>query len=125
MPKSYSLDLRVRVHAFVEAGHSRRAAARHFDVSPSFVINLMTNSARRGSLAAKPRGGAQHSKLQPFRAYLIEQVEAQPDITLEELAAGLKDAFDLTVHLASISRLLREAGFTYKKNTSGAGIRTR
>ena len=29
MPKSYSLDLRSRVHAFVEAGHSRRAAARN------------------------------------------------------------------------------------------------
>jgi len=125
MPKSYSLDLRARVHAFVEAGHSRRAAARHFDVSPSFVINLMTNCAKRGSLAAKPRGGAQHSKLQPFRAHLIDRVEAQPDITLEELVADLKDMFDLTVHLASVSRLLRSAGFTYKKNASGAGIRSR
>ena len=54
MPRSYSLDLRNRVFAFVEAGHSRRAAARHFDVSPSFVINLMTHHARRGTLRAKP-----------------------------------------------------------------------
>ena len=29
MTQSYSLDLRVRVAAFVQAGHSRRAAARH------------------------------------------------------------------------------------------------
>ena len=28
MGRSYSLDLRVRVAGFVEAGHSRRAAAR-------------------------------------------------------------------------------------------------
>ena len=42
MPKSYSIDLRERVAAYVEAGHSRRAAATHFRVSPSFVINLMT-----------------------------------------------------------------------------------
>ncbi|PVE21489.1 IS630 family transposase, partial [Microvirga sp. KLBC 81] len=30
MTQSYSLDLRVRVVAVVEAGHSCRAAARHF-----------------------------------------------------------------------------------------------
>ncbi len=30
MGKSYSLDLRDRVVEFVEAGHSRRAAAGHF-----------------------------------------------------------------------------------------------
>lgn len=125
MPKSYSLDLRERVHAFVEAGHSRRAAARHFDVSPSFVINLMTNSARRGTLEAKPRGGAQRSKLADYRDWLIGRVEAQPDVTLEELTAELRDRFAVCVHLANVSRLLRNAGFTYKKNIAGVGIRTR
>ena len=34
MPKPYSIDLRKRVAAFVEAGHSRRAAVAHFSVSP-------------------------------------------------------------------------------------------
>jgi transposase len=42
MPKPYSLDLRKRVVGFVESGHSRCAAAVHFDVSTSFVVNLMT-----------------------------------------------------------------------------------
>jgi transposase len=41
MTQSYSLDLRVRVLAFVEAGHSCRAAARHFGVSDSFAIKLL------------------------------------------------------------------------------------
>ncbi|RUU94972.1 IS630 family transposase, partial [Mesorhizobium sp. M1A.F.Ca.IN.020.03.2.1] len=41
MPKPYSLDLRERVVRFVEAGHSRRAAAAHFEVSVSFVVILM------------------------------------------------------------------------------------
>jgi transposase len=35
MPKPYSLDLRKRVVRFVEAGHSRRAAAAHFGASVS------------------------------------------------------------------------------------------
>ena len=53
MPKPYSLDLRERVVSYVEAGHSRRAAAGHFRVSPSFVINLMTAFRERGAIAPK------------------------------------------------------------------------
>ena len=57
MPKPYSLDLRERVVSYVEAGHSRRAAAAHFRVSPSFVINLMTAFRERGAVAPKSLGG--------------------------------------------------------------------
>jgi hypothetical protein len=48
MPKPYSQDLRERVVKPVEAGHSRRAAAAHFGVSASFVVNLMTSYRLRG-----------------------------------------------------------------------------
>jgi transposase len=41
MGHRYSLDLRVRVADFVEAGHSCRAAAQHFDVSESFAVKLV------------------------------------------------------------------------------------
>ena len=41
MPKPYSLDLRERVLSYVDEGHSRRAAAAHFRVSVSFVVNLV------------------------------------------------------------------------------------
>jgi transposase len=41
MPKAYSLDLRERVVRFVEGGRSRHAAAAHFQVSVSFVVNLV------------------------------------------------------------------------------------
>ena len=53
MPKPYSLDLRERGVGYVEAGHSRRAAAAHFRVSPSFVINLMTAFRECGAVAPK------------------------------------------------------------------------
>ena len=51
MGRSCSLDLRSRVVAFVDDGHSRRAAARHFGVSESFAITLMRCVARSGSPA--------------------------------------------------------------------------
>ena len=65
MPKAYSLDLRGRVVGFVEEGHSRRAAAAHFKVSVSFVVNLMKAVRTRGSFEPKPSGGRRHAKLEP------------------------------------------------------------
>ena len=46
MGKSYSSDLRDGVVAFVEAGGSRRGAARQFGVSDSFVVKLLALSKR-------------------------------------------------------------------------------
>jgi transposase len=40
MTKAYSFDLRRRVVRFVAGGHSRRAAAAHFEVSVGFVVKL-------------------------------------------------------------------------------------
>ena len=41
MPKPYSLDLREHVVRDVDESHSRRAAAAHFRVSVSFVVNFI------------------------------------------------------------------------------------
>src|SRR3954469_5249404 len=91
MGHCYSLDLRVRVADFAEAGHScRAAAARHFDVSDSFAIKLVRRTRRLGSPApdrqGRPSGGG---KLLPYETGLIQTVEAQPAITMPELAAHL------------------------------------
>jgi transposase len=90
MTWSYSLDLRVRVAAFVEAGHSRRAAARYFRVSDSFALKLMQRGGQSGSPAparqGRPRGTG---KLAACAAFLIQAVENRPDITMPDLAARL------------------------------------
>ena len=61
MPKPLSNDLRERVVAFVEAGHSRRAAGVHFRVSPSFVVNLISLYRKTGSVVPKLIGGRRRS----------------------------------------------------------------
>ena len=103
MPKPYSMDLRERVAAYVEAGHSRRTTAAHFSVSPSFVINLMTALRERGGLAPKPLGGRRHAKLEPHRDYLLRRVEEKDDITMPELAAGLLAQSGVKADPASLS----------------------
>lgn len=127
MAESYSTDLRKRVIAHVEGGHSRREAARHFDVSASFAVKLAARWRDTGTVApaqrGRPRGGG---KLAPHRAFLIGRVEARPDITMPELAAELEAAHQVVKAApAVLSRFLCQAGFTYKKNSDGGGTRTR
>jgi transposase len=102
MPKPYSLDLRERVFGYVDEGHSRRAAAAHFGVSVSFVVNLVKAFRMRGSLAPKPSGGRRHAKLEPHRAFLLGKVAEKADITMPELAAELAAATCQKVDPASL-----------------------
>jgi transposase len=125
MSKPYSRDLRERVVRFVEEGHSRRAAAAHFSVSVSFVVNLMSTYQASGSLAPKPSGGRRHAKLEPHRTFLLAQVVERSDITMPELAAALVAATGETAAPAALSRWLIRAGYRFKKNSAGQRARSR
>src|ERR1700677_1202225 len=116
MPKPYSLDLRERVVSYVEGGHSRRAAAAHFRVSPSFVINLMTAFRARGAVAPKALGGWRHSKLDPHRVFILRRVAEKDDISMPELAGELKAASGVKADPASLSRWLIRNGLALKKS---------
>jgi transposase len=126
MGKSYSIDLRERVQAVVDSGQSRRAAARHYAVSASFAVKLADRVSRTGSAEparqGRPPGGG---KLAPHLALLLEWVDAEPDITMPELAAKLLAERAVTVHPASLSRVLLQAGLSFKKNSAGVGGRAR
>jgi transposase len=75
MGHCYSLDLRVRVAAFVEAGHSCRAAAQHFAVSESFAIKLVRRTRHSGSPAPDRQGRPPgRGKLAPCETFLIRTV---------------------------------------------------
>lgn len=124
MPKAYSLDLRERVARFVEAGRSRHAAAAHFQVSVSFVVNLMKAYSTSGRLAPKPSGGRRHAKLEPHRAFLLALVAEKVDITMPELAAELAAGTGTKVEPASLSRWLIRNGYRFKKNLAGERTRS-
>ena len=126
MGKPYSMDLRERVRAEIARGRSRRAAARRYDVSPSFAVKLADRLSRTGSVEparqGRPPGGG---KLAPYLTALLEWVEAKVDITMPELAARLQAEKAVTAHPASLSRVLLKAGLSFKKNTAGLGDRAR
>jgi len=71
MGKPHPLELRERVVAYVDEGHSHRAAARHFRVSPRFVNNLIILRRETGTLEAKKQGHhGNWSKLNPFETWV-------------------------------------------------------
>lgn len=126
MGKPYSMDLRERVRAEIASGRSRRAAARRYDVSPSFAVKLADRVSRTGSVEparqGRPPGGG---KLAPYLTALLDWVDAEPDITMPELAAKLQAEKAVTAHPASLSRVLLKGGLSFKKNTAGLGSRAR
>ncbi len=126
MGKPYSKDLRERVEGHIALGHSRREASRHFGVSASFAVKLAQRVAATGSSTPSRQGRPPgNGKLSDHLAQLIAWVEAEPDISMSELAAKLQSTAGVVVHPASLSRALLKAGFSFKKNTAGVRVRTR
>jgi transposase len=116
MGKPYSIDLRERVQAAVSGGQSRRAAARHYDVSASFAVKLADRVSRTGSAEPAQQGRPPGSgKLAPHLPVLLEWVEAEPDITMPELSTKLATEKAVTAHPAWLSRVLLKAGLSFKK----------
>jgi transposase-like protein len=71
MAKRYSQDLRDRVIDAVERDKlSRRAAARHYEVSESVAIKWLERLERHGTREPVGHGGHRASKLMPHRDFL-------------------------------------------------------
>jgi len=123
MPHPLSNDLRLRLVAFVESGHSRHEAATHFKTSVSFAVNLMRLWSETGSVEPRPRGGFRHGKLGPHKDFILAAVGARSDITMPELAKNLETAKNVKLDPSTLSKFLIGCGLSFKKNTSGKRTR--
>ena len=118
MGKPHPLELRERVVAFVEEGHSHRAAAAHFRVSPRFVNNMMILKEETGSLEPSAQGRPEGGKLTEHADWLRARLAEDGDATLDELSAELAER-GISVHRATVGRGLHALGLSHKKNTTG------
>ncbi len=116
MPAPLSLDIRRRFERYILDGFSGREAARRLMISSATGARLAVKVKRGESLApakcGRPLGWG---VMGAHRAFLIELVEQDPDISLMELRDALADAEGVEVHYSTISYALRRFGFTYKK----------
>lgn len=127
MGKSLSLDIRERVVALVNEGLSCHEAARRLRISAASAVRIMQRKKRTGGVTAAPQGRPRRSKLDAVSGWLKARVDAEPDITMPELADQLEAEHGLRSTPAMLSRhLIHRLGFTYKKipDRDGAAAQT-
>jgi transposase len=120
MGKPHPVELRQRVVACVEEGHSHRSTAARFRVSVKFVNDMVILKRETGGLQPRRQGnGGGHGKLARVRDWIETRMGQAPDLTLNDLVAELADRHGLTIHRVSVWRFLRSLGLTHKKRSPG------
>lgn len=89
MARALSEDLRSRVLAASEGGMSARSAAARFGIGVSTAIAWIAN-ARQGQLTAAKQGRREGSRLDAHEASVVGMIEAEKDITLNEMVSRLR-----------------------------------
>jgi transposase len=116
--RPFSIDLRERIVAAVEAGeHSLQGLADFFAVDVSTIVRLLQRYRTTGSVQPKPHGGGMPPKVgTQAAARLLELIRQQADATLKEL----RDRLGIPCSVMSIFRALRRNGISRKKKTQRA-----
>src|SRR5580698_2376147 len=113
-----SNDLRGRAVAAVDAGASRRQAARRFGVGVSSVIRWVVQHRRTGSVAPKPMGGKRRPLVAVgHRQWLLERIAAKPGLTLAQMRRELGER-GLRVGSGTMWRFCARVGLTLKNNSA-------
>ena len=113
MAGAYSTDLDSRVLAAVEAGEGVDAAAQRFAVGRSTRYRWVAAACEEGRREAKPtRGGPVLRITGEVEATMLGLAGNPKRLTLAEITSRLAEAHDVHVHLATVHRALRRAGWT-------------
>jgi len=112
--RAYSLDLRVRVVADLDAGASQAETARKYRVSTRWLYKLLRQREETGDLAPRRSRTGPPRALAGREEELAELVRQSPDATLEELRQQLA----ATASATTIWRALKRLGVTFKKSRS-------
>ncbi|MGH7261961.1 MAG: IS630 family transposase [Nitrospiraceae bacterium] len=115
MARPYSMDLRERALARVQAGESVRVVARALSVSPSSVVKWSQRFRATGSAVAGKMGGHRPRLLVGAHAAFLRERIAQGDFTLRGLVAELAGR-GLKVDYRTVWTFVRDEGLSFKKS---------
>ncbi len=121
MARAYSQDLRDRV---IDAGTSARQAAERFGIGIATAIVWTRRAREAGERSARKQGQPKRSKLDPHRTFLLDLVEAEPDITIAEMQDRLRSEAGIEASVGTIWTFLDRAGLTFKKRPPTRPSRT-
>ena len=118
MGKAYSLDLRKRVVAAIEAGMSRNQAAKQFGIAISTAIGWMQRVEQTGSVAPGQMGGHKPKAISGEHAVWLSQRIRAGDFTLRGLVAELGER-GLKVDYRSVWEFVHAEKLSFKKKRGG------
>jgi putative transposase len=118
MGKPYSVDLRRRVVAAIEAGMSRNQAAKQFGVAISTAIGWMQRVEQTGSVAPGQMGGHKPKAISGEHAVWLSQRIRAGDYTLRGLVAELGER-GLKVDYRSVWEFVHAEKLSFKKKRGG------
>jgi transposase len=113
--KAYSPDLRSKIVAAVEAGHSKAEVARVFGVGLTTVKRYVALQATTGSLAPKRHPGRAPTIRPDQRPLLWAQLAAHPAAFLDEHCTRWAEQTGVHLSTSTMSREIRRLGWTRKK----------
>ncbi len=121
MPAPYSQDLRRRViNAYYNKEGSQRQIARRFQVSLTFVRNLLKHYRQTGTIEPLQHGGGQKIKIDNHGCSLIQQmIKQKPDLILGELCHFFTDKTGVKVSKSTMYRYVQQLNITRKKKSIG------
>ena len=116
--KPYSEDLRSRVVAARQAGHSAQEIAKLFGLSKRSVERYCKQRETAGHLRPKQIGGYRRSRLAEHGATLQDWVTAQNDLTLAELQVRCRKQLRVKIGINALWHQLERLGLNFKKNAA-------
>jgi transposase len=116
--KSYSLDLRERVVAGRRQGQSAEELAKRFGICKRSVERYWERQQQVGSVEAKQRGGYRRSRLVGHEETLRGWIQAQADLTLEQLQERLRVELGIELSVSALWYGLDRLGLSFKKNAA-------
>ena len=115
--RAYSLDLRQRIVAALEAGESVTAVATRFAVSPRTVRRYRHQWREAGTLIARTSPGRPRLISPDQHDALGAQVLADPDARLLDHCQQWAASTGVVVSEATMCRTLQKLALTHKKTT--------
>lgn len=115
---AYSKDLRLKVLCAVERGVPRREVSEMLGISISTISRYVKLKASGKEIAPKPSPGRTSKILADpaHRRALWRQLERNETATLEEHSEMFEEERGVRVSVATMSRVVRRLGWTFKKD---------
>lgn len=122
MPKPCALDLRTRVvDAYKKKEGTYDEIAARFSIGVASLSRWLRLDRETGSLEPRrPEEPRSDKVIQgDVLEYMLHLIQDEPNWTTSELALTLNEAFGLELDRRTVGTALRNAGFTFKRGSSG------